>query len=194
MHNHTQLELFPELQQTDYSKFANINISAVPVFMAAAGQPFNSIQTLELYHNHVTREELKEYRDWYAVLDYHLQLLEASNDYHVVPLAVIIQFLDGCIDSLWTIASECYALGVSPVPLFNEVARSNLSKIPESGTIEKNAAGKVMKPAGYIKPNLIQYVVDSPVIQRLTKLNAEELQELADLEIARNTGGTTNEQ
>ena len=180
-----QLELFPEVTQ-DTQLVHTINISAVPAFMAAASQPFNSVQTLELYHNHITREELKEYRDSYAVLEYHLELLEQRNGYHQVPLATIIKFLDGCIDSIWTIASECYALGVSPVELFNEIALSNLSKIPENGRIEKNAAGKVLKPDGYFKPNLIQYVVDSPVIKRLTGLAKEELVELAELEAARN--------
>lgn len=173
-----QLELFPH----------TINISAVPTFMAAASQPFNSMQTLELYHNTITREELKEYRDSYAVLEYHLELLKRSDGHYIVPLATIIKFLDGCIDSMWTIASECYALGVNPVELFNEIALSNLSKIPESGQIEKNAAGKVLKPDGYFKPSLIQYVVDSPVIQKLTGLRKEELVGLAELEVARNGG------
>ena len=38
--------------------------------------------------------------------------------------------------------------------LWDEVARSNLSKIPESGKIIKNEAGKIQKPNTYSPPDI----------------------------------------
>lgn len=42
--------------------------------------------------------------------------------------------------------------------MFNEVHRSNMSKINSDGSVTKNEHGKVMKPATYFKPNLKQFL------------------------------------
>ena len=67
--------------------------------------------------------------------------------------------LDGCMDMIWVILGFCYMKGFDVQGAWDEVARSNLSKInPETGKVIKRADGKVLKPDGWTPPSLEQFV------------------------------------
>jgi hypothetical protein len=150
-------------QELTLESLTGLHISAIDMFMNAAKQPTDSTDTVQLYHDVITREEVREYQDDYVLFAHYLKRYKVSGK--LVPLLVIDNYVDGCIDTIWCIVCELRGLGLDPVALFNEVARSNLSKIADSGSIEKNAAGKVMKPAGYSAPDLSPILMQSKLVQ-----------------------------
>lgn len=70
-----------------------------------------------------------------------------------------VEQLDACMDMIWVILGYCYMKGYDVDGAWNEVARSNLSKInPETGKVNKREDGKVLKPEGWTPPQLEQFV------------------------------------
>lgn len=124
-----------------------LNIQAVRTFMAAAGQPEGDLETAKLYSEVITPEEYRERTDAWQLIK-----LEPDNVRHR------IEHLDGIIDSIWCLIAEGLAMGYDVEGAFNEVARSNISKISSNGSIIKAPTGKVMKPATYFPPKLDNYV------------------------------------
>jgi predicted HAD superfamily Cof-like phosphohydrolase len=67
--------------------------------------------------------------------------------------------LDADIDLAWVSFGGSYAMGADVEGAANEVARSNLSKVNKlTGKMDKDANGKIMKPADFSPPNLAQFV------------------------------------
>ena len=67
--------------------------------------------------------------------------------------------LDGCMDLIWVILGYCYMKGFDVDGAWNEVARSNLSKIdPVTGKVNKRKDGKVLKPEGWTPPQLKEFI------------------------------------
>ena len=67
--------------------------------------------------------------------------------------------LDGCMDLIWVLLGFCYMKNYDVEGAWNEVARSNLSKIDSTtGKVNKRADGKVLKPEGWTPPNLKPFV------------------------------------
>ena len=63
--------------------------------------------------------------------------------------------LDALIDILVVTIGAIHSMGANPEGAWNEVMRSNLDKIdPESGRVIKREDGKVLKPEGWIAPEL----------------------------------------
>lgn len=126
-----------------------LNIQAVRTFMAAANQPEANLDTAKLYSEIITPEEYRERTDAWQLI-----CLDSFEVRHR------IEHLDGIIDSIWCLIAEGLAMGYDVEGAFNEVARSNLSKIMSNGMIQKAPTGKVMKPATYFAPNLSRFVGD----------------------------------
>ena len=70
-----------------------------------------------------------------------------------------VEELDACCDLIWVTIGYALSRGWDISGAFNEVARSNMSKIDSlSGKVLKRADGKVMKPATFSEPELKQFV------------------------------------
>lgn len=70
-----------------------------------------------------------------------------------------IEELDACMDLIWVVLGYCHMRGWDVNGAWNEVARSNLSKIDSNtGKVLKNESGKVMKPDNWSAPNLKDFV------------------------------------
>jgi predicted HAD superfamily Cof-like phosphohydrolase len=69
-----------------------------------------------------------------------------------------VEQLDACMDMIWVILGYCYMKNFQVHGAWEEVARSNLSKIDrKTGKVIKREDGKVMKPEGWKPPNLGSY-------------------------------------
>ena len=106
----------------------------VAIFQEAVGQtistepaftPQNSEQAT-LYFN-LVREEFRELHRAFEQED-------------------IVGTADGAADLVWVILGLCNTLGIHFAPVWNEVARSNMSKIPIDGVLTKREDGKILKP------------------------------------------------
>jgi predicted HAD superfamily Cof-like phosphohydrolase len=70
-----------------------------------------------------------------------------------------VEALDAILDTIVVLAGAAHSLGVDVEGGWNEVIRSNMSKVdPASGKLLKRADGKVLKPEGFTPPNLVPFV------------------------------------
>jgi predicted HAD superfamily Cof-like phosphohydrolase len=65
----------------------------------------------------------------------------------------IVETADACADLIWVIEGLCHSLGIPLQKVWDEVARSNMSKTVE-GKLIKRADGKVLKPDTYSPPDI----------------------------------------
>ena len=69
-----------------------------------------------------------------------------------------VEQLDACMDMIWVILGYCYMKNFNVYGAWEEVARSNLSKIDkDTGKVIKREDGKVLKPEGWSPPQLEQF-------------------------------------
>ena len=69
-----------------------------------------------------------------------------------------VEQLDACMDMIWVILGYCYMKNFQVHGAWNEVAKSNLSKIDRTtGKVIKREDGKVLKPEGWRPPDLGSY-------------------------------------
>ena len=70
-----------------------------------------------------------------------------------------IETLDGIADTIWVLVGYAHSRGWNIIGAFDEVARSNMSKVDKaSGKLLKRADGKVLKPDTYSPPDLKPFV------------------------------------
>lgn len=116
----------------------------VEVFLRAVGQnppPFNADESeqSQLYAKLIA-EEYSEFVDaWIAKDD--------------------TEKADACFDMIWVIVGYMRSRGWDVERIWDEGAKSNLSKIdPETGLVKKREDGKILKPDGWKPPNFEQFV------------------------------------
>jgi predicted HAD superfamily Cof-like phosphohydrolase len=116
----------------------------VTVFMTAAGQsipPFNANRSdqSDLYMK-LIQEEYTELMDAEAV----------SDD---------AEICDACFDLMWVIVGYMKSRGWDCENIWDEGAKSNLSKIDSAtGKVKKREDGKILKPEGWRPPNFAKFV------------------------------------
>jgi predicted HAD superfamily Cof-like phosphohydrolase len=70
-----------------------------------------------------------------------------------------VEQLDALIDLLVVTTGALHSMGVDAEAAWTEVMRTNFAKIdPETGKVNKRKDGKVLKPEGWTKPNLEQFI------------------------------------
>ena len=110
-------------------------------FMVACDQTVceNNSAQLKLYYDLIA-EEFTELNEAYLAND-PVEILDALEDILVVTI--------GAINSM----------GADGEGAWNEVMRTNFAKIdPETGKVRKREDGKVLKPVGWLPPNLESFL------------------------------------
>jgi predicted HAD superfamily Cof-like phosphohydrolase len=70
----------------------------------------------------------------------------------------LLEVADALTDILYVTYGAGHAFGIDLDKCFDEVQRSNMSKLDENGKPIYNEAGKVMKSSKYFRPNLKSFV------------------------------------
>ena len=65
----------------------------------------------------------------------------------------LIEMADACADLKWVIEGLEHSLGIPQQAVWDEVARSNMSKLVD-GKLIKREDGKVLKPDTFVPPNI----------------------------------------
>lgn len=65
----------------------------------------------------------------------------------------VVETADALADLMYLIYGTAEECGLDIEPIFDEVHRSNMTKIGPAG-IERRSDGKILKPAGYEPPNI----------------------------------------
>ena len=120
------------------------NFEKVGVFMKTFGQEIktkpslssNKINTLRI---NLIEEELKELK-------------------HAIEKKDLKETIDALTDILYVTYGAGHAFGVNLDKCFEEVQKSNMSKLGEDGKPIYNENGKVMKGPNYFKPNISKFV------------------------------------
>lgn len=73
----------------------------------------------------------------------------------------LVEVADALTDLLYVVYGAGHAFGIDLDECFEEVHRSNLSKLGEDGRVIKREDGKVLKPDTYSPPNL-RFVLAGP--------------------------------
>jgi len=84
------------------------------------------------------------------------ELIQAYADRDIVEIA------DACADLKWVIEGMEHTLQLPQQQIWDEVARSNLAKISEDGTVLRREDGKILKPHGWTVPDIKSILVDHP--------------------------------
>ena len=120
------------------------NFSKVKIFMETFGQEvknkasFSSEKINDLRYE-LIREELDEFKEALKNKD-------------------ILEVADALTDILYVTYGAGHAFGIDLDKCFEEVQKSNMSKLGENGNPIYNENGKVMKGPSYFKPNLTRFV------------------------------------
>lgn len=70
-----------------------------------------------------------------------------------------VEILDALLDIMVVTIGALHSLGVEPADAWNEVVRSNMSKVdPTTGKVIKREDGKVLKPEGFSPPQLARFI------------------------------------
>ena len=120
------------------------NFSKVGIFMKTFGQevkkkPSFSTDKINKLRIDLIKEELDE-------------LIEASKNKDLLEVA------DALTDILYVTYGAGHAFGIDLDKCFDEVQKSNMSKLDENGKPIYNESGKVMKGPSYFKPDLSKFV------------------------------------
>ena len=120
------------------------NFSKVGIFMKTFGQevknkPSFSTDKINKLRLDLIKEELSE-------------LTDAMNNKDLLEVA------DALTDILYVTYGAGHAFGVNLDKCFDEVQKSNMSKLGEDGKPIYNEAGKVMKGPSYFKPDLSKFL------------------------------------
>ena len=70
----------------------------------------------------------------------------------------LVEVADALTDLLYVTYGAGHAFGIDLDQCFDEVQKSNMSKLGEDGKPIYNDAGKVMKGPNYFKPNLTKFI------------------------------------
>jgi predicted HAD superfamily Cof-like phosphohydrolase len=120
------------------------NFDKVKIFMKTFGQevktnPSLSSNKINRLRYDLIKEELDE-----------LKVAMESND--------LLEVADALTDILYVTYGAGLAFGVDLDECFDEVHRSNMSKLDENGKPIYNEGGKVMKGPKYFKPDLSKFI------------------------------------
>ena len=120
------------------------NFSKVGIFMKTFGQevkkkPSFSTDKINKLRIDLIKEELDE-------------LIEASKNKDLLEVA------DALTDILYVTYGAGHSFGIDLDKCFDEVQKSNMSKLDENGKPIYNESGKVMKGPSYFKPDLSKFV------------------------------------
>tara|TARA_B100000579_G_scaffold136319_1_gene110571 strand:+ start:239 stop:610 length:372 start_codon:yes stop_codon:yes gene_type:complete len=120
------------------------NFEKVGLFMTTFGQevktkPGLSSEKINSLRINLIEEELKEFKE--AIKNKDLK-----------------EAIDALTDILYVTYGAGHAFGVNLDECFDEVQRSNMSKLNEDGKPIYNEDGKVMKGPNYFKPNLSKFI------------------------------------
>ena len=123
------------------------NFSKVGTFMKTFGQevktkPSFSTDKINKLRLDLIKEELEE-------------LTEAMNNKDLLEVA------DALTDILYVTYGAGHAFGINLDKCFDEVQRSNMSKLGKDGKPIYNESGKVMKGPDYFKPDLSKFLLNT---------------------------------
>jgi predicted HAD superfamily Cof-like phosphohydrolase len=117
----------------------------VSLFLKAVGQetpafPQSTVSAQAQLYKNLIDEEYEEF----------IEASKASDD---------VEEIDACFDMMWVIVGYMKSRGWDCENIWDEGAKSNLSKIdPVTGLVKRREDGKILKPEGWKPPDFTKFV------------------------------------
>jgi predicted HAD superfamily Cof-like phosphohydrolase len=117
----------------------------VSLFLKAVGQetpafPQSTVSAQAQLYKNLIDEEYEEF----------LEASKESDD---------VEEIDACFDMMWVIVGYMKSRGWDCENIWDEGAKSNLSKIdPVTGLVKRREDGKILKPEGWKPPDFTKFV------------------------------------
>ena len=119
---------------------------------------FESVKTFMKTFGQEVKENAEFPNDKITSLRYDLISEELTELKEAIDKKDIKEVADALTDILYVTYGAGHAFGINLDKCFNEVQRSNMSKLGSDGKPIYNDKGKVMKGPNYFKPNLSKFV------------------------------------
>ena len=119
---------------------------------------FESVKTFMKTFGQEVKENAEFPNDEITSLRYDLISEELTELKEAIDKKDIKEVADALTDILYVTYGAGHAFGINLDKCFNEVQRSNMSKLGSDGKPIYNDKGKVMKGPNYFKPNLSKFV------------------------------------
>ena len=119
---------------------------------------FESVKTFMKTFGQEVKENAEFPNDEITSLRYDLISEELTELKEAIDKKDIKEVADALTDILYVTYGAGHAFGINLDKCFNEVQRSNMSKLGSDGKPIYNDKGKVMKGPNYFKPNLGKFV------------------------------------
>ena len=120
---------------------------------------FEQIRAMNIaYGNTVGQWNFKQTELYVALVkEEALETLTAFDEFrHNHSAMALEEVADGAIDIIVVAIGLLHSIGIDPQKAWDEVLKTNMAKVnPATGFVTKNSAGKVQKPDGWTKPNLL---------------------------------------
>lgn len=68
------------------------------------------------------------------------------------------ELLDGICDSIWCLIQLAHNMGLPFEEAWEQVRKSNMAKITADGRVRRREDGKILKPDGWIPPDILSLV------------------------------------
>ena len=119
---------------------------------------FNKVKTFMKTFDQEVKTEPSFSNDKINNLRYDLIKEELDELKVAIENSDLLEVADALTDILYVTYGAGHAFGIDLDKCFEEVQKSNMSKLDENGKPIYNDAGKVMKGPKYFKPNLNKFV------------------------------------
>ena len=151
---HEWREFIEDIQARSRKGYMKDPYESVREFMVAGGQPVEVglNEGTVVFHRNRIAEETSEFRIAVWDLGFRLRLNDVSDEaLREIAEATFKELLD----LVWCCIGFCVAHGWDFTEGFKRLADSNMSKVnPQTGAVEKDARGKILKGPNYTPPKL----------------------------------------
>lgn len=125
-------------------------------------EQLNQLEEFQTVYNSTINQTPNLISDADYELRYKLGKEELEEYYDACKNGDLVEIADALTDQLYIIFGSIVSHGMQHIitDVFNEVHRSNMSKLGEDGKPIYREDGKIMKGPNYFKPNVSKYLTD----------------------------------
>ena len=109
-------------------------------------------------------------------IDLRIELIREEVDRELIPAmrtGILSEIADAMADSIYVIVGAALEYGIPLDQVWREVQHANMSKVdPKTGVVRRRFDGKILKPDGWVAPDIAAILAPVSVIRYLAYANS----------------------